>query len=189
MQKQERFGALQQTYDPLRSADRKLHPDVGTSLKSLSISDSNSHFRKAPEVAESWEDDEAASSSDSQSASPRKEPTIPGAPPPTPISPSLRGGTGTAWEEFSSSFSPPASRSHGSNAAQSPSSRPEKSTAAASRMIAGALGVRAPKKNEEERAYERAIREKETKRIAREKEERRVEEERRTKARAQIWED
>ncbi|KAL8874414.1 MAG: hypothetical protein Q9174_000259 [Haloplaca sp. 1 TL-2023] len=171
------------------SSASKNKKDVETSLKSLSVSGPQEHFRKAPKVAESWEDDEAASSSDSESTNPRKEPTIPDAPPPTPISPSLRSHAGIAWEESPSSSSPSATRSHGSNSAESRSSRPEKSTAAAGRMIAGALGVRTPKRSEEERAYERVIREKEMKRIAKEKDEHRMEEERRMKARAQVWED
>jgi hypothetical protein len=67
--------------------------------------------------------------------------------------------------------------------------RPEKTDAVAKRMIAGALGVRAPKKTEEQRAYERAGREKEVKRREKEKadEARRVEEEKRAKA--AVWDD
>ena len=53
-----------------------------------------------------------------------------------------------------------------------PEKRPEKSTATANRIIAGALGQKVPKMTEEGRAYERAVREKEKKRIVREKEER-----------------
>ena len=41
--------------------------------------------------------------------------------------------------------------------------RPEKTTAAAGRMIAAGLGVRQPKKTEENKAYEKAVREKERK--------------------------
>ncbi|PGG95099.1 hypothetical protein AJ79_10266 [Helicocarpus griseus UAMH5409] len=56
-------------------------------------------------------------------------------------------------------------------------------------MIAGALGIRAPKRTEEQRAYDRAMREKEAKRREREREAeaaRRREEER---AKAAVWED
>jgi hypothetical protein len=56
-------------------------------------------------------------------------------------------------------------------------------------MIAGALGVKAPKRSDEAKAYEKAVREKESKRIAREREERKEEEERRQQARRQVWED
>ncbi|CAI4211333.1 unnamed protein product [Parascedosporium putredinis] len=37
--------------------------------------------------------------------------------------------------------------------------RPEKTDAVARRMIAGALGVKAPKQTEEQKAYDRAIKE------------------------------
>jgi len=53
----------------------------------------------------------------------------------------------------------------------------------------GALGLKAPKKTEEQRAYDRAVREKEMRRRNREKEEeerRRVEAER---AKVSVWED
>ena len=56
-------------------------------------------------------------------------------------------------------------------------------------MIAGALGIRAPKKTEEERAYERAVREKEVKRREREKAEEKEREEERERARRSVWED
>jgi hypothetical protein len=63
--------------------------------------------------------------------------------------------------------------------------RPEKSTAAAARMIAAGLGVRPPKKTEEMKRYERAIREKEGKRQDQAKEEKKEAEE----AKRAIWED
>lgn len=62
--------------------------------------------------------------------------------------------------------------------------RPEKTTAVAGRMIAGALGMRAPTKSEEGRQYERALREK----VGREKEERRREEKERERAKTAVWE-
>lgn len=69
-----------------------------------------------------------------------------------------------------------------------PRVRPEKQTAVASRMIAGALGIRALKRTEEQRAYDRAMKEKEIKRRNRlkEEEERAKQEEERLKA--AIWE-
>lgn len=70
-----------------------------------------------------------------------------------------------------------------------PERRQEKTDAVARRLIVGALGLKAPKKTEEQRAYDRAVREKEMRRRNREKEEeerRRVEAER---AKASVWED
>ncbi|RMZ78722.1 hypothetical protein DV737_g3738, partial [Chaetothyriales sp. CBS 132003] len=65
--------------------------------------------------------------------------------------------------------------------------RPEKSTAAAGRMIAASLGIKAPKKTEEQRQYERAVREQEIKRKNREKEAREREREEDEKAKAAVW--
>ena len=56
-------------------------------------------------------------------------------------------------------------------------------------MIAGALGIKAPKPTEEGKAYERATREKEAKRLRNEKEERKAEAERQERARRAMWED
>jgi len=67
--------------------------------------------------------------------------------------------------------------------------RPEKTDAVAKRMIAGALGVKAPKKTEEQRAYDRAIKEKEMKRRNKEKEDEARKKEEAEKAKAAVWED
>ncbi len=67
--------------------------------------------------------------------------------------------------------------------------RPEKTTQTAARMIAGALGVRAPKRTEEQRAYDRAARENERKRRERDGEERRAAEAQRERAVKAVWED
>ena len=56
-------------------------------------------------------------------------------------------------------------------------------------MIAGALGLKTPKKSEEAQAYERAAREKELRKMAKEREERKAEDDRRQQARRQVWED
>ncbi|KAI4161168.1 MAG: hypothetical protein L6R39_000128 [Caloplaca ligustica] len=154
------------------------------SLDSLSITGEDKKRVRAGPVVDSWEDDEPPSSSTNSDSETGARPD---APPPTPISPSAR--TGAAWGEFPPMYSSPCGRSHVGGQPQSPSARPEKSTAAAGRMIAGALGVKAPTKSEEARAYERAIREKESKRISKERGERKTEEERRQRARRQIWED
>lgn len=59
----------------------------------------------------------------------------------------------------------------------------------AKRLIAGALGVKVPKKTEEQRAYERAVKEKE---IKRRKEEKEMEERRKKEAeemKKKVWDD
>ena len=56
-------------------------------------------------------------------------------------------------------------------------------------MIAGALGVKGQKMGEEQKRYERAVREKERKRIEGEKEEGRRREREREEAKRSIWDD
>lgn len=70
---------------------------------------------------------------------------------------------------------------------RSPRARPEKQTAVANRMIAGALGIRAPKRTEEQRAYDRAVKEKEIKRRNKEKEEEAKAKQAEERAKAAIW--
>lgn len=74
-------------------------------------------------------------------------------------------------------------------AKRDPDRREEKTNAVASRMIAGALGIKAPKRTEEQKAYDKAIKEKELKRRREEKEaaeHRKIEAE---KAKQSVWED
>ena len=70
-----------------------------------------------------------------------------------------------------------------------PTSRPEKTDAVAKRMIAGALGVKAPKKTEEQKAYDKAIKEKEIKRRNQEKEAAARAKEDAERAKAAVWDD
>lgn len=79
--------------------------------------------------------------------------------------------------------------SSSSDAKSERTTRPEKTDAVAKRMIAGALGVRAPKKTEEQRAYERAVKEKEIKRMTEEKEAAARAQEDAEKAKAAVWDD
>lgn len=137
---------------------------------------------KAP-VADSWED-ESLSDEEAGDSDLSKSTSMPNAPPPTPISPNFSGAS--EWDIKSSQ---PYGAQYGSERDDdaSPRRRPEKSTAAAGRMIAGALGVRAPKKTEEQRAYDRATKENEIKRRTREREEAAKRNEETEKARAAAW--
>ena len=103
------------------------------------------------EVADSWEDEalsDSAPEDDQKQEQQAKMPSedtdrpprtaLPKAPPPTPVSP--RTNT-------------PDWGSQGSTDFRDERRRPAKSTAVAGRLIAGALGVKAPKKTEEQRAY------------------------------------
>lgn len=134
-------------------------------------------------VAESWEDEAPSSKSDTEvgeAITSIKSP-VPNAPPPTPVSPNF---SFQSWDSHDPiQFGPRTgdcdSESH---------MRPEKSTAVAGRLIAAGLGMRAPKKTEEQRAYDKAIRENEIKRRIKEKEAKEKEQEENEKAQSAMWE-
>ncbi|KAF2494166.1 hypothetical protein BU16DRAFT_551005 [Lophium mytilinum] len=164
---------------------------------------------KNQKVADSWDDDVSDGSatetepdgvlspslsnvsSASTSLKPTASNTPPNPPPPTPASPTAA--------PFGLPDAPPYSyayegdegreRSRSGSGAASPARRPEKTTAVAGRLIAAGLGVRAPRRTEEEREYDRVMREKERKRRDEERDRKRREEaerERRVKA---AWDD
>ncbi|KAH7398420.1 hypothetical protein BKA66DRAFT_202413 [Pyrenochaeta sp. MPI-SDFR-AT-0127] len=152
---------------------------------------------KSKPVADSW--DEEVSGSDTEtdeapvpsiaSARSSLEPisTIPSResphpPPPTPASP-------TPFE-FPDNVPYGETRSRGdSGVGRSLDRRPEKTTAVAGRLIAGALGVRAPKRTEEEREFDRAMKEKERKRRTEEKEREKKEAEAIEARKKAVWDD
>lgn len=167
--------------------------------------------KKSSPVADSWED-EADDDSDSSGAGatpvagPSSSTTTTtnagtSAPPPTPMSPvaasSKRPFSPSALANPGFTIPPfdgpgggyPQSGASSAAAGAGPSKRPEKTDAVARRMIASALGMRAPKATEEQRAYDRAVREKERKRREEEKEKERQREEEAAKARQAIWDD
>ncbi|CAI7634384.1 unnamed protein product [Penicillium pancosmium] len=130
-------------------------------------------------VADSWEDettsdDEPASQGDA-ARSPAEGPLDP---PPTPISPQ----TSNLWADTGRSGSPAAGQ-------RDPNRRPEKQTAVAGRLIAGALGIRAPKRTEEQRAYDRSVKEQEIKRRNREREEQAKAKEDEERLKSSVWTD
>lgn len=147
---------------------------------------------KPKPVADSWED-EADISTDDEPASSKADlfstsavsPTIsaegPLDPPPTPIS--LQ--TSYPWAGAGPA-SPGASAGAGLN---NPARRPEKQTAVASRLIAGALGIRAPKRTEEQRAYDRSVKEQEIRRRNKEREELAKAKQEEERAKASVWTD
>ncbi|KAI8942737.1 hypothetical protein NX059_000783 [Plenodomus lindquistii] len=188
--------------------------DIASTLTHLKLSTKDPqkplHKPKSKPVADSWDEEDdsgsatetednattappsATTASDSSSlTSPisigTSSDTSPRPPPPTPASPvpfdgfpdntpySLNGGVGGA------SVSAPRTNN--------PDKRPEKTTAVAGRLIAGALGVRAPKRTEEEREFDRVVREKERRRRAEEKERETREAEEREKRKKAVWDD
>ncbi len=149
---------------------------------------SKSQSDKPAPLPESWEEAaDASSSSSSRSPSPPQTPisdSIPRAPPPTPTTPyelpshdipALSGGqprqVGVRVRDARTSLG----------------HRPAKQVAVAGRIIAGALGVKAPPRSEEARAYERAAKAKEKKRLERERDLKRLQAEEAEKAKKEVW--
>lgn len=159
---------------------------TGVSKLSLQTSDPKKTTTKSKpkkqEIVDSWEDEDISSGSDTETESDWPAKSSEGhsqgtaAPPPTPISPTYTQSAATA--------STPSIYSAGS---ESPGSRPEKTDAVARRMIAGALGLKAPKLTDEQKAYQKAIQEKERKRREEQKAAEKRQEEEAAKARAAIW--
>ena len=172
------------------SSQLNIYLALESSLKNLSLhpepSKSSGAFKQKQPVAESWEDEELALSGDDidQPISPQQSADYPNAPPPTPISPP----SSFSRETFTNPYGYSADGASDTRTERS-NFRPEKTDAVAKRLIAGALGVRAPKKTEEQRAYERAAKEKEMKRRNQEKEAAVRAKEEAEKAKAAIWSD
>lgn len=155
---------------------------ITSTTKSASSMPKPTKAAKQP-VADSWED-EAELSSDDEPKPPSQDGSHsastlsltlsaegPLDPPPTPISPQ----TSQPWG--------PAASPGG------PARRPEKQTAVAGRLIAGALGMRAPKRTEEQRAYDRAVKEQEIRRRNREREEQGKAKEEEERLKTSVWTD
>lgn len=144
-------------------------PEVKTEQKS----ERGREFGAEPE---SWEDDNNNNNSDDEERAPSPPPLRSRKPEPsnsTSVPPFLDfTGPGGASSTASSEYK-----------------RPEKTDAVARRLIAGALGLKAPKLTEEQKAYDRALREKERKRKEEERERKKKAEEEALKAKAAIWED
>ncbi|KAI3402118.1 hypothetical protein diail_47 [Diaporthe ilicicola] len=172
----------------MSSADAE---DVTSSVSKLSLDTQTAKQAAKPkpekeQVADSWEDEDLSSDTetepekDSNPTPSEGDPQGTSAPPPTPVTPSYGQGT------FSST-DPTGGHHISTGSPGSSAARPEKTDAVARRMIAGALGMRAPKLTEEQKAYDKAVREKERKRREEEKAAQRRKEEEAAKAKAAMW--
>lgn len=160
--------------------------------------------KKKQTVVDSWEDEDTNSpldegsnahtptdASDSSFNPAKRTNSALAPPPPTPIS-SEHNGQAIDWSTagvLGGGRPTPYSPSYPSTPSDSDRERrrPEKSTATASRLIAAGLGMKVPKKTEESKQYERAMREQEIKRKAREKEAQEREREADEKLKAAVW--
>lgn len=150
-----------------------------SSLSKLNISASGQATLKSLdfEPAESWEDD---ADSDTETEMPqiptKSRPSVarlvssdlPGAPPPTPASPSFSSKTTASGDPFQT-FPPygmgstvdpssPRSKESSSSSKGGDDKRPEKSVSVASRLIAAGIGQAAPKRTKEQKEYDQAMR-------------------------------
>lgn len=139
-------------------------------------------------MSESWDDEELEDSGEDtdRPLSQQQSADYPSAPPPTPISPSTSFARDAT---FVNPYGYGGIDGVAEARTERLSSRPEKTDAVAKRMIAGALGVKAPKKTEEQKAYDKAIKEKEIKRRNQEKEAAARAKEDAERAKAAVWED
>jgi DNA mismatch repair ATPase MutL len=181
--------------------------EIASTLGNLKLSTKTpqkpAHKPKSKPVADSWDEDvtdgsdtetETEVSKSSNSASSPHDSldpisTIssndisPHPPPPTPASP-------TPFEFPDNVPYGAAARGRGDGrGGASLDKRPEKTTAVAGRLIAGALGVRAPKRTDEEREFDRVMREKERKRRTEDKEREKREQEEAEKRKKAVWDD
>lgn len=136
-------------------------------------------------VVDSWDDELSSSDDEPGSASLSKSTTasstaVPRAPPPTPISP-VTSNPQASWSQSTPSGGPVPDRN--------PEKRPEKTDAVARRMIAAGLGLKAPKKTEEQKAYEKSVREQERRRREQEKLAEAKRKEDAEKAKRAVWDD
>lgn len=142
---------------------------------------------KSQEIADSWEDEDVSSGSDTETGSAQLfegHTNGTAAPPPTPVAPTYVQSPPSSGFAANSRTAPAPDLAGGS-----PSPRPEKTDAVARRMIAGALGLRAPKLTDEQKAYQKAVQEKERKRKEEERAAAKRREEEAAKAKAAIWDD
>ncbi|KAH0173788.1 hypothetical protein KCU67_g1101, partial [Aureobasidium melanogenum] len=173
---------------PAPSKESVAEPRPNTDTRSMAPH--RKYSKPATEVADSWEEEassnqEPASTTTEQTAKSTPEPAS--VPQSSYIPPHLKYRS-AAPSPPSRSLTPP---SHSTTPSSSTSSerRPEKTNAVAHRLIAGALGVKVPRRTEEQRAYDKAMREQEKRKRDKEREAKRKAEEDAAKAKAAIWDD
>ncbi|KAF7561724.1 hypothetical protein G7046_g2423 [Stylonectria norvegica] len=156
--------------------------DVSPSLAKLSLDPKPSKKVTTEDVADSWEDEDVSGSepevekpNEEEEEKPTPKKSMPAALPARPLSPA-------AVSEWRAS-DPSSSR------AADPPKRPEKTDAVARRMIVAGLGLKAPKQTDEQRAYQRSIREQEKRKREQEKADAQKRLDDAERAKAAIWED
>ncbi|KAK2596763.1 hypothetical protein QQS21_006158 [Conoideocrella luteorostrata] len=164
-----------------RTKDEVAESLSGLTLDTAKSNNQSSKPKSKKQVVDSWEDDEDSSGSEVEQHIPSMaSPTVPSAPPPTPFSPNY--GPGPGWRD---DYEPGTASPRGGDS----SKRPEKTDAVARRMIANGLGLKAPKQTEEQKAYQRSVREQERKKRELEKADEQRRRDESEKAKAAVWDD
>jgi hypothetical protein len=174
--------------------------DIASSLGKLQISPSSKAKKSAP--ADSWED-EADESSENETkvvSTPPIRPDsaqLPGPPPPTPASTRVQSPSNAqplpSFNFVDGTFdAPPAAT--GASRGSGPSSReeerrPDKTTSVAARLIAAGIGQKAPRRTEEQRKYDQAMKIQEKKRRDKIKEEEDRKKREAEQAKKDVWGD
>ncbi|KAJ9656175.1 hypothetical protein H2198_005137 [Neophaeococcomyces mojaviensis] len=143
---------------------------------------------KTDGTPDSWEDqpdDEAPVEAPGPSLKQITSNDNPAPPPPTPVSQENSDPFARKWEPSAAVDSGRPTLRYGSPA--NGDRRPEKTTSTANRLIAGALGIKAPKKTEEQKQYDKAVKDAEIRRKNREREQQQRERLEDEKAKAAVW--
>jgi hypothetical protein len=179
----------------IAAANRNTEAEPKPKSIARSTAPHHKYVKPTSKVVDSWEEEEEATTDPSPTNTTPKQPSDTTAPVPKSnyIPPHLKYRS-AAPSPPSRSITPP-SRSSTPTSNTTPSSstsserRPEKTNAVAHRLIAGALGVKMPRRTEEQRAYDKAMREQEKKKRDQEREAKKKAEEDAAKAKAAIWDD
>lgn len=176
------------TKPPKEGVETKLSALALDTNPSTSTSTKPAKKKAKKVVADSWEDEDVSDESESETIQEPPTPTLAGtsAPPPTPISPppAVRQAAYQQSETW-----PDPTRGAGRGDDQTAAKRPEKTDAVARRMIAAGLGLKAPKLTDEQKAYQKSVREQEKKKRELEKAEEQKRKDDAEKAKAAIWDD
>ncbi|KAM3508015.1 hypothetical protein MY10362_001436 [Beauveria mimosiformis] len=150
---------------------------------SLSKSKQGSKSKLKQEVADSWEEEDVSEPDEptTSKATSSTGPTPAAPPPPMPAMPSV-GPPDDSWGHQDGSPQSFLARDGGGR-------RPEKTDAVARRLIAAGLGLKAPKQTDEQRAYQKSVREQERKRREQERAEERKRADASERAKTAVWDD
>lgn len=167
------------------SKDSNSEPKPKTTPRS--IAPHRKYSKPASQVADSWEEEASLDQEPSSNHTTNSTPEPASVSQSTYLPPHLKYRS-AAPSPPSGSLTPP-SRSSTPSSSTSSERRPEKTNAVAHRLIAGALGVKVPRRTEEQRAYDKAMRDQEKRKRDKEREAKKKAEEDAAKAKAAIWDD